>query len=899
MRRATVFGCCILAAMCLAGCPRPRSAEFTSADLRGSNGYRGGLLAEFGLAPAADDAADEPREIVEPDVIRRDGGLLYVLNQHRGLTIVDLSSKSAVANVPTLGFPRDLYIDGSRAYVLVSYASDYAAQGNTVTYSTASRLYVVDIADPASAAIVSSFPLEGDLVDSRLVGDVLYAVSAELYWYWDGVAVAKGQTQNSWVTSVSIADESNIAAVDTESFPGAGTVIHATDAALFVAAPDYGSDATDITYVDIADPSGQMTIRDSASVPGHVADRFKMDVYDGVLRVVSSAWEDTQRVYVSTIDLANPDALATLATTEVERAAGETLFATRFDGDRAYIVTFLIVDPLFIVDLSDPANPQVTGELEVPGWSTHIVPQGDRLIALGVDDTNGRRVSVSLFDVADPANPGLVERVSFGAEWSWSSAYNDVKSLTVLDDLLIVPFGGWEESGGYDRLQFISYTPDDLALRDAVDVQGAVVRSFEDGADTYALTQEQLVWMDTTNLDEVAIEGALTLAENVVDFVELPSGLGVEVISNLSTGVTSVGGVDLDIGSVVGAHAYGESVVVIGARYANGAGYVVAKIDFSNPAAPSLAKQIAVDAAVYYGYDWFLPYMPLVDTPGFAADIATLWWWAPPVQRDISFAIGETLVIRCGVAAFDGVVGNGPASEGVVALALDTLTEIRKTGLAFDRVAGVHPSDGAIIVSSCENLGAANPFQPPLCAYYVTEVDPVTGAAGPSANVPGAFVAYDAANDVLTLADDQWTGGFEIDRTLRTVRWSGGETVETLDDAALPAGSAALIGRGGKVFIEGYDNGTTLQAAAVAADGAIGLGARILATDQWGYLVDARSDRAYFSVGGGAVAEYGVNGAALSLDAITPVMGSPTAVRFGADAAHAVMGLGGVVALPY
>ena len=106
------------------------------------------------------------------------------------------------------------------------------------------------------------------------------------------------------------------------------------------------------TYVDIADPEGAINVRDAIDVNGYVADRFKMDAHNGVLRVVSSAWEDKRRVYVTTIDLDNPDDLSVLGETFLEDAVDETLFATRFDGDRAYIVTFFVVDPLFVLDLA-------------------------------------------------------------------------------------------------------------------------------------------------------------------------------------------------------------------------------------------------------------------------------------------------------------------------------------------------------------------------------------------------------------------------------------------------------------------------------------------------------------------------------------------------------------------
>ena len=66
----------------------------------------------------------ESRELVEPDVIRRAGNLLYILNQHRGLIIADLDGQRTLSQTPTFGYPRDLYLVGNKAYVLVSYAQD-------------------------------------------------------------------------------------------------------------------------------------------------------------------------------------------------------------------------------------------------------------------------------------------------------------------------------------------------------------------------------------------------------------------------------------------------------------------------------------------------------------------------------------------------------------------------------------------------------------------------------------------------------------------------------------------------------------------------------------------------------------------------------------------------------
>ncbi len=278
------------------GCPwlSPRKFQYTSADLQGGSRW-GNFLATAAVGGANQDSLVEPqREIVEPDVIRQDGDLLYVLNQYRGLTLVDLTTEELVAQVPTYGYPRDLYLVGDRAYVLVAYAAGFEVKDDTISYDIQSRLYVVDVSQPENASILGSHELEGDLVDSRLVGDVLYAVGADYQWYWieggvtgggtvtgsGGGTVVKAQTSGSWVTSINIADPGDIYQADQISFSAIGDVIHVTTNAIYVAASDWQTDTTLITCVDISDPSGAMQLRDNVSVPGQVADKFKMDVWN-------------------------------------------------------------------------------------------------------------------------------------------------------------------------------------------------------------------------------------------------------------------------------------------------------------------------------------------------------------------------------------------------------------------------------------------------------------------------------------------------------------------------------------------------------------------------------------------------------------------------------------------
>jgi hypothetical protein len=900
----------VLVAAVLAGCPRPlqRDYTFTSA----VTGQRGGLFDDLAGAPTAPDSegeGDPTRAVVEPDVIRRVGNHLFILNQHRGLMVVDLDTNALLGVAPTYGYPRDLYLVGDRAYVLVGYAGGISVAEDAVQWSLGSRVYVLDIADPAAPKVLSQFELDGDFVDSRLVGDVLYAVSAEYQWTYEGgpgdvvtsPGVSKAQTSASWVNSLALGDPEAIQIVDTVSLEGFGNLIHTTPDALFVVASDWQSDTSAITYVDISDAAGAITVRGAASVRGQVQDRFKLDAYQGVLRVVSATNWPNREVLVSTITLANPDALALLGETSVEGAAGETLFATRFDGPRGYIVTYLVVDPLFVIDFSDPVKPVVAGMLEVPGWSTHIEPMGDRLMALGVDDTGGqRRVSVSLFDVADPAAPGLLDRVSFGEGWSWSSAYEDVKAFTVFDDLVLVPFSGWTGEGGFERLQLVSYTRDSLTANGYVDLQGQMKRALAYEDAHFAVTSEQLAALDTSDRDNPVVTDRLTLAENVTDYVPLASGDGAMVVQRWDTGDvlirtvdaagTPLGQATLAANNLTDVFPYGDTVVLVSTGWADRGFYEVTLVDCADPAAPAAGAPIRVDIEPYWGGWWW---------GGPPVDVAmgdSAMWRPYYLAQGAAHLAGKFLVLRGQAQEYDAVLGEGDAAEGIALVDLDTGVWTRTLGLAVPGIESLHAANGVLYLSNREQSGVDLAFRP-VAAYYVRAFNPAAETLGAAANVPGRFLQYDPATRVLSLEDYQYVRNFEVERSVATVRWDGEDGVEPLDTAALPGYTGTLLPRGSRIVFEQWDTAMEVTSLTVGADGELAAGASVAVNGAWASLIDARGDVAYVNIAGGAVAQYDLGDA--SLVRADAVMSSPWRIRFGDEAAFAPLGYSGVLRMPY
>lgn len=900
----------VLVGVLLAGCPRPLPRDYTFTSALTQN--RGGLFDDLTDAPAApttDGEGDPTRAVVEPDVIRRDGNHLYILNQYRGLMIADLDTNALLGVAPTFGYPRDLYLVGDRAYVLVGYAGGVQVVDDTVQWSLGSRLYVLDVANPAAPQVLNHFDLDGDFVDSRLVGDVLYAVSAAYQWQYNGEPgtvdasppVVKQQTSASWVSSIDVSDPDAIAVVDTMSLDGYGNLIQATADALFVVAPDWQTNTSAITYVDISDPAGAIAVRGSIAVRGLVQDRFKLDAYQGVLRVVSSTGWPNREVYVSTIALADPDALTLLGETSVPDAAGESLFATRFDGPRGYIVTYFQVDPLFVIDLSDPAKPVVAGSLEVPGWSTHIEPMGDRLLALGVDDSGGqRRVSVSLFDVADPAAPGLIDRVSFGEGWSWSSAFEDVKAFSVFDDLVLVPFSGWTGEGGFERLQLVSYTADGLKANGFVDLQGQLKRALAYGDAHFAVTAEQLAAIDTSDRDHPAVTSTLSLAENVTDYVSLGPETGALVVQRWDTGDVLVrtvdangvalGSVTLEDANLTDTFAFGDDVVIVGTGWTDHGFYTVTQIDCSDPASPVAAAPIQVDIEPYWGGWWWGG--PPVDAV--MADIAI---WRPYyMAQGAAHLAGKFLVLRGQAAKYDAVLGDGDATEGVALVDLAAGAWTRTLGLAVRGITSMQAEGDLLYLSNEERTGVDGALRP-VAAYYVRSLNPATESLGTAANVPGRFLHYDTESRVLSLEDYQYVRNYEIERHVATVRWDGADGVLPLDTAVVPGYSGNLLARGHRIVFEQWDASSQVASLTVDAAGQLSPGAVITVDGVWTSLIDAREDIAYLNVAGGAVAQYALDdGSLLHLD---PVMNSPWRIRFGEDAAYAPLGYSGVLRMPY
>ena len=182
----------------------------------------------------------------------------------------------------------------------------------------------------------------------------------------------------------------------------------------------------------------------SGSVPGTLLNSFSLDEQDGFLRVLTtdgSPW-DQSNLSETRLTVFSEDGDVLTPVGEVGGLGqGEALYSARLIGDRGFAVTFRQVDPFYVLDLSDPTAPTVSGELKIPGFSTYLHPVGDhRVLGIGraaTDDGVVTGLKLSLFDVSDAANP--VEISTWTLDSAQSAAEYDHHAFQMIGSTAILP----------------------------------------------------------------------------------------------------------------------------------------------------------------------------------------------------------------------------------------------------------------------------------------------------------------------------------------------------------------------------------------------------------------------------------------------------------------------------
>lgn len=238
----------------------------------------------------------------------------------------------------------------------------------------------------------------------------------------------------------------SIAIVDGTGVLGSGNTVYASPNSIYVASQAWRDDSytTQIHQFSMNGKTTEYTA--TGGVNGTLLNQFAMSEHNGDLRVATTTvpdWQDSRARQESLVTVLRPSdgELKTIGSVD-GLGLDEQIYSVRFLGAMAYVVTFRQIDPLFTIDLSDPTDPTVRGELKIPGYSSYLHPVADGLLlGVGQDATRDGRIigsQVSLFDVHDPDDPVRIAKLTLGRDAS-STVEWDHRAFLQWGELVVLP----------------------------------------------------------------------------------------------------------------------------------------------------------------------------------------------------------------------------------------------------------------------------------------------------------------------------------------------------------------------------------------------------------------------------------------------------------------------------
>lgn len=455
----------------------------------------------------------------EADIIKNDGKYIYILNRNTNkLKIISALPASSmkivgeinlqVSNDNNYRYYRDMYLKDDKLVLIYTLSQNIREPeimpfdnssnvkssdmliGKTAPYYIRQRNFscaeLYNITDKQNPKLERTVMSEGNLASSRMLGDTVYLISNKfLNFYYPYAAdiyskenllvsysdsktgselkqapvesmyciLDKNNPQNMFnISTISAFDISKNSEMKLTSFTGIGNEMYMSlnNIYLFGHSWDYNNVYTDIYKYKISGTGIEFVAANK--VVGTILNQFSADEYKGYLRIATNVWNTGNNIFVLDENLQKVGEILGLA-------KGEQIKSCRFIGDKGYVVTYRNIDPLFALNLIDPRNPVVTGELKIPGFSSYLHPISQNLI-IGIGenttplywrDEEGNEIvsgikqigiKASLFDVSNPSKPVELKALSIGGPGSYTDVGYDHKSFVYIKEKDLVAIRG-------------------------------------------------------------------------------------------------------------------------------------------------------------------------------------------------------------------------------------------------------------------------------------------------------------------------------------------------------------------------------------------------------------------------------------------------------------------------
>lgn len=445
-------------------------------------------------------------DVDEADIIKNDGEYIYYASTSRGcVKIYKPSGEDAelVSTIDDFLKVSDEYSekpsDTENVYDIYVYKNILAVNTEKYEYhnkntddyydaDVSTLVYLYDISDVTSPKKINSFGQSGTYISSRMIGNQLYLVTNDFIYsdeckddfdYLPYVCNGKDSEKEpiklsdiSYGTSpsescylvISIIDVENAKkTTDTKAVFGAGTDMYCNRENMYITMnrlwsgykgiSECADSQTQIVKVNFSE--GDIKFTAECEVPGNTHNQFSMDEKDGNLRVATTSYNEkgneVNNLFVLDENLNKIGEVTGFA-------EDESIKAVRFMGDMAYVITYEETDPLFVIDLSVPTNPQIKGEVKISGFSSLLVPVDENtLLGIGYSTHTGEfsevtdGVKFALFDISNPQKPAVLD--SYVLKYATSDAQYNHHALLVNPQAgyYAIPYQRWDYEKAIDE----------------------------------------------------------------------------------------------------------------------------------------------------------------------------------------------------------------------------------------------------------------------------------------------------------------------------------------------------------------------------------------------------------------------------------------------------------------
>lgn len=445
----------------------------------------------------------------EADITKTDGDYIYSLSEDK-VIITDVKDETQIKIVAEIDsknsntIPSDLILYHDKLIVISEEMKTTSSYYYSYNNSNTTMVSVYDISNKEQPKEIKNYQLEQPYYTSRCIDGRLYVISSGYlkeenneivtYYYEDGKQIDPGYKSIKRIKGIDTTDQTILSMLDlnnmNESVKVNSYLMDVQNAYVsenniylleekyegsYTSAPkissifgfygilgafvddneyDYGTYTYIYKFNLLED--GSIQYDKKAKEKGQTINQFSIDEYEGNLRVALYNNEGSRIVIFN-------NEMEKIGETE-KLAEGEKMYSSRFLGNKAYLVTYKTVDPLFVVDLSNPEEPQVLGELKIPGYSTYLHPYDENhLIGIGMQteekiyrDSSGRVTStaavitgmkMALFDVTDVNNPIQISDTIIGDSRTTSAILTNHKALLFSKEkqLLAIPVNNYTE----------------------------------------------------------------------------------------------------------------------------------------------------------------------------------------------------------------------------------------------------------------------------------------------------------------------------------------------------------------------------------------------------------------------------------------------------------------------